>query len=190
MGPKICDILGLCKNNVFLEKIILTTLTMEGLLWVVPVATFEWWCCSARLTVQDGAETYRVEKAISFDSDLTVTILCMTVARFSQLPQNPALPYNPYAPLWCILCPVSFQGGRVASAERPNDLGGYVRSAYITFVILVDNGIHGWLPSEILHWTCAMGGQVSPISKVKWVQKRLSGATWHSVKKSRHKDRM
>lgn len=40
-----------------------------------------------------------------------------------------------------------------------------VRSAYITFVVPVDNGIHGGLLKYCI--TCAIGGQVSPISKVK-----------------------
>lgn len=57
---------------------------------------------SVKLTVQDGAETYGVDGAISFDSDLTLPF-DITIACFSQLPQNPPLLWNHHAPLYCIL---------------------------------------------------------------------------------------
>lgn len=91
---------GLCKNNV-LEKII----TMEGrnLQWPAGLCPcdVDWRCCSVRLTVQDRAETYRVDNVILFDSDLTLPF-CITVACFSQLPQTqhcltaPMPHYNAY----------------------------------------------------------------------------------------------
>lgn len=87
----------------------------------------DWRCCSVRLTVQDRAETYGVDKAISFDPDLTLPF-CITVARFSQLPQTPVhCLTTPMSPLLCMLRLVrfSFRGGRVASADRPNDVGDY-----------------------------------------------------------------